>query len=214
MKRDSEKWLDVLKACGVRLTTASLWAPIFADVVGDSAATFSQGERDLLEFLPTVLYESGRLESLVESGNYSADRIRALGNASPVGSRWRSLIPRADKLARNEVAFFEACYGGRMGNRPEGSGDGALYRGRGLIMLTGRDNYAWQGERSGQDLLQVPDLAAQPHFTLQFAIDWWEGKVPDSRLGDARAVRKAVNGGDVGLADVEALRQLARAALS
>ena len=56
--------------------------------------------------------------------------------------------------------------------------------------------------------------AEQPHFALEFCIKWWEGKVPDSKLGDTRAVRKVVNGGYFGLADVEALAAKARAALA
>ncbi|MNL35498.1 hypothetical protein D3C87_1575330 [compost metagenome] len=123
-------------------------------------------------------------------------------------------MPRAEELAGNAYAFFEACYGGRMGNRPEGSGDGSRYPGRGLIMLTGADNYRWQGERSGQDLLSVPDLAAQPHFALKFAIDWWEGRVPDARLGDTAAIRRVVNGGLIGLPHVEALAVKVQKALS
>lgn len=205
-------WLRILQACGVRAPTAIRWAPVFADTIKPD--TFSAGDKDLADFLPTILHESAMLEQLVESGNYSADRIRQLGGSAAQNSRWRSLVARADGLARNEAAFFEACYGGRMGNGPEGGGDGALYRGRGLVMLTGRDNYAWQGERSGQDLLGIPDLAAQPHFALQFAIDWWEKKIPDAKLGDARAVRLAVNGGTIGLAEVEALADKARAALA
>jgi putative chitinase len=210
--RTVSDWLRILQACGVRSVTAIRWAPVFADTI--KADTFSAGDKDLADFLPTVLHESGMLEQLVESGNYSADRIRQLGNSSAQGSRWRGLVARADGLARNEATFFEACYGGRMGNRPEGSGDGMLYRGRGLIMLTGRDNYAWQGERSGQDLLGIPDLAAQPHFALQFAIDWWEKKIPDAKLGDARAVRLAVNGGTIGLDKVAAIKALAVVALA
>lgn len=212
MNRTPGQWEQILRSLGVKAATAQRWGTVFADTIKDD--TFSAGDKDLADFLPTVLHESAMLEQLVESGNYSADRIRQLGNSSAQGSRWRGLVARADSLARNESAFFEACYGGRMGNGPEGSGDGALYRGRGLIMLTGRNNYAWQGERSGQDLLGVPDLAAQPHFALQFAIDYWEKKIPDAKLGDARAVRIAVNGGTIGLAEVEALAAKARVALA
>jgi putative chitinase len=210
--RNTSDWERVLSAVGVRAVTAILWAPIFAADIDDE--TFSAGERDLADFLPTVLHESGMLERLAENGNYSAGRIREIGLASKPGTRWRSLVPRANELAGNPARFFEACYGGRMGNGPEGSGDGARYYGRGLIMLTGKDNYRWQGDRSGQDLLGVPDLAAQPHFALGFAIDWWEGRVPDRILGDDRAIRRVVNGGYIGLPQVEALAALCQRALS
>ncbi|MDQ0082956.1 putative chitinase [Variovorax boronicumulans] len=205
-------WLCILQACGVRAPTAIRWAPVFADTIRPN--TFSAGDKDLTDFLPTILHESAMLEKMKESGSYSADRIRQLGNASPAGTRWRSLVPRADELARNEVRFFEACYGGRMGNGPEGSGDGAKYPGRTPIGITGKDNYRWLGDLVGQDLVGLPELAEQPHFALEFCIKWWEGKVPDSKLGDTRAVRKVVNGGYFGVADVEALAAKARAALA
>ncbi|SDX12000.1 putative chitinase [Variovorax sp. YR634] len=210
--RTVSDWLRILQECGVRAPVAIRWAPVFADTIKPS--TFSAGDNDLADFLPTVLHESDMLEKMKESGSYSADRIRELGNASKPGTRWRSLVPRADELARNEARFFEACYGGRMGNGPEGSGDGAKYPGRTPIGITGKDNYLWLGDLVGQDLVGLPELAEQPHFALEFCIKWWEGKVPDSKLGDTRAVRKVVNGGYFGLADVEALAAKARAALA
>lgn len=209
----ASEWASLLAAVGVPADRAALWGPIFADTI--KPGTFSAGnDRELPDFLPTVLHECAMLGRLVENGNYSAARIRELGNAAKPGTRWRSLVPRADQLAGNPYAFFEACYGGRLGNRAEGSGDGARYPGRGLIMLTGADNYRWQGERSGQDLLAVPDLAAQPHFALRFAVDWWEGRVPDSKLGDTPAIRRVVNGGIIGLPEVEALAAKVRRALA
>jgi len=196
------EWEALLKAAGCRPLTAALWGPIFQNTI--RAESFSKGAEELPDFLSTTLHECGKLETLKENGKYSAARIREIGNSQPPGSRWRSLVPRADALAYNEGAFFEAVYGGRLGNNLPG--DGALYPGRGLIMLTGKANYAWQGERSGQDLVGIPDLAAQPHFALGFALDYWEGRVPDAIIGDARAIRKVINGGQIGLEDVKAIK--------
>lgn len=205
-------WLRILQACGVRPVTAIRWAPVFTDTI--EADTFSAGDKDLADFLPTILHESAMLEKMKESGNYSADRIRDLGDASAPGTRWRALGDRADELANNEARFFEACYGGRLGNGPEGTGDGAKYPGRTPIGITGKDNYRWLSDLVGQDLVGLPELAEQPHFALEFCIRWWEGMVPDAKLGNVRAVRKVVNGGYFGLADVEQLAAKARAALA
>lgn len=199
--RNVSDWNRILRACGIKPAQAIAWSAVFAET--PKLLTFSKGDVDLVPFLGNILVESQGLTKLKESGNYSAARIRELGNASKPGTRWRSLVPRADELAFNERKFFEACYGGRGGNRPEGSGDGARYPGRGLIMLTFADGYRWQGERSGQDLLGLPELAEQPHFALEFAIDWWEGKVPDAILADTTKVRRVVNGGSFGLKEVE-----------
>ncbi len=217
IERMANEWERVLRESGVPMKTAEAMGPVFASTVKDG--TFSRGLDDFLDFLPTVLHESGMLTKLKESGKYSAKRIVELGSKSSPGSRWRSLVPRARELAYDgteaaEDRFFEACYGGRMGNGPEGSGDGALYPGRGFIGVTGRDNYQWLTDQSGQDLMSMPWLLEGPYFALEFSIDWWEGKVPDHILGDERKIRRVVNGGAFGLEDVEHLARLVRKAMS
>jgi putative chitinase len=212
VSRTKEDWTRILTACGIKPVQVEQWSGVFAHT--PKMERFSKGDADLAQFLANILVESQGLQKLRENGNYSAARIREMGMASPAGSRWRSLVPRADALAFNEPAFFEACYGGRGGNRPEGSGDGARYPGRGLIMLTFADGYRWQGMRSGQDLIELPELAEQPHFALEFAFDWWEGKVSDAFLADTTRVRKVVNGGTFGLKEVEEMLVKVRRALA
>lgn len=212
IQRTAPQWEAILRSCGVDAITAAARAPAFAHVL--KPGCFSAGEDDLRAFLPTILVESMNLKRLKEGGNYTAKRIRELGNASPPGSRWASLIARADELAGNPDKFFEACYGGRGGNRPEGSGDGRRYFGRGFIMLTFADGYRWQGLRSGQDLISLPELAEQPYFALQFAVDYWEGKIPDAYLADTAKVRRIVNGGTFGLQEVRDLKVRTDKALS
>lgn len=67
-------------------------------------------------FLAQVGHESSQLCNLVENLNYRADRIRQIGQASAVGSRWRSLVLRADELGGKPEHFGDAVYGGHMGN--------------------------------------------------------------------------------------------------
>ncbi|WP_268562836.1 MULTISPECIES: glycoside hydrolase family 19 protein [Pseudomonas chlororaphis group] len=124
-------------------------------------------------FLAQVGHESGQLCNLVENLNYRADRIRQIGQASAVGSRWRSLVLRADELGGKPEHFGDAVYGGRMGNGPEASGDGFRYRGRGLIQLTGRSNYRAAGEGLGLPLEIQPELLEQPEQAAQSAAWWW-----------------------------------------
>lgn len=202
-------WLLILTNSGIREDRAQFWAPIFAATVKDGSFDNSS---ELTSFLATIFHESDMLQKLKENGNYSADRIRALGNASGPASRWRSLVPRADELAHNPEAFFEAAYGGRMGNNQPG--DGAKYPGRGLIGVTGKDGYSWLGDRAGQDLVSNPELLEQPTFALELSIDWWQGKIPDSVLGDEFKIRKIINGGTFGLAEVQALANRIQGALA
>jgi putative chitinase len=196
--------LRLLSELGVRPIVAARWAGPFAVEV--QPARFSAGREDLLAWLPQVLHETGMLERVTENLKYSSDRIRELGLASPAGSRWRSLVPRAAELANNPEGFAEAVYGGRMGNTMPG--DGYKYRGRGLIMLTGRAGYRAAGDLMGQDLEAMPELLEQPHYAVEAAFYWWEGQIPDSMLSDQVKLRKRVNGGTFGLAHCRELADL------
>lgn len=205
LARPAEEWGRVLRACGVAASTVVKfgWDQVLASRI--RPGVFSRGAAELPDFLSTILHESAMLTRMRESGLYSAKRIEELGNASRPGTRWRSLVPRAAQLAMNEPRFFEACYGGRMGNRPEGAGDGAKYPGRSPIGVTGLDNYRHVGQVAGLDLVNAPQLAEQPGVGMDICIHWWEDRVPDSCLGDERQVRCVVNGGYFGVAEVEAL---------
>src|ERR1700753_3327069 len=82
----------------------------------------------------------------------SNDRLRRL-----FGSRVPASDANLTALKANDVAFFNAVYGGRFGNRP-GTDDGYTYRGRGPFQLTFRGNYASIGTVIGQDIVADPDL--------------------------------------------------------
>lgn len=209
--RTPEDWKRILIGCGVKKATAERWAQAFADEV--TADKFSAGESELDDFLGQILHESGMLEYMTENLNYSADRIRQLARASGPGTRWYSLLDRADELARNPEGFANALYSNRMGNGDEASGDGYRYRGRCPIGLTFKDNYEWIGDRIGNDLVSMPELIEQPHFALQATVDFWEGRVPDSALGDIIKVTKRINGGTIGIADRQAITSKARMVL-
>ena len=158
-------------------------------------------------FLGQIHVESAGFTAVAENLNYSEQRIRELAARSPAGSRWRSLGPRAKELARNPKGLAEAAYSGRMGNGPEGSGDGYAFRGRGLKQLTGRDNYrrfsrAWLGDES---LLRYPDRVAQPDGAVASAIWFWlaNGINTIADRGTVRDVTIKVNGGTFGLRERE-----------
>ena len=204
MSRTATAWSQVLAACGVRAAQLPLWSEVFAKSIGDT--TFSAGDKDLVDFLPEVLWESSLLTALEENLNYSAARLMAV---------WPTRFPNlqvAQPYANNPQALANLVYGQRMGNKARD--DGWTYRGRGLIQLTGADGYRLAGELVGQDLLQVPDLAAQPYYALPIAIAWWENKIPDSMLGETASIRRRINGGTNGLPEVQALTTLARKAIN
>ena len=79
-------------------------------------------------------------------------------------SRFRC-IAEAELFVRNPRALANRVYNGRMGNRM-GSDDGWTYRGRGLVHITGRDNYAKMGKVLGIDLVNNPDRALEPSIAV------------------------------------------------
>ena len=196
-------WVTLLKSLGVKPITAFNWAPIFSSNI--KSDTFSAGISELGDFLGQIIHESGHLESLIENLNYSVDRLMAV---------WPARFPThagAQLYARNPAMLAEKVYGGRLGN--DEPGDGARYIGRGLLQVTGKDNYRAVGKVLGLDLIRYPDLLADPAIALKASIAWWEGNIPDAILGDIVRVTKRVNGGTVGLADRRELTDDAREAL-
>lgn len=76
---------------------------------------------------------------------------------------------------REELASGDAYEGRRdLGNTQPG--DGRRYKGRGYIQLTGRANYAEAGRDLGLDLLNFPELAAQPKNAARIAAWFWNKK--------------------------------------
>ncbi|OBS37846.1 chitinase [Pseudomonas syringae pv. syringae] len=95
----------------------------------------------------------------------------------------------------------------RLGNTPQDDGDGQLYRGRGLIQITGRANYAECGEALGLDLLQQPELLERPEHAAMSAAWFWHraGLNTFADRSDFLTITKRINGGTNGLADRQEL---------
>ena len=205
--RTEADWSRILIECGVHLTTAAKWAPVFAEQIGPD--TFSAGDSELDDFLGQILKESGKLEKTEEALSYSAERLMAV---------WPTRVPTpgdAQPDARSPEALANRVYGGRLGN--VNPGDGWMFRGGGLIQVTGRGNVealmpviGWDG--TAEELAHA--LRTDPATALRASIAWWEGNVPDGVMGDTRKVTKIVNGADLGLAERQALTDKAGDALA
>jgi putative chitinase len=204
------QWLQILVNCGVTVARASQWAAIFQRRV--QPEYLNLGLRELDDFLGQVLYETSNLSRLEEDLNYGADRIRQLGNASPEGSRWRSLVPIADQISHNPRAFANAAYGGRLGNTAPD--DGFRYAGKGIPQVTGKANYQLLEQLTGLPLVAQPQMLADPDAALRCGVLWWEKKVPDSAIDSVERVTRAVNGGTIGMDDRATLTKRAALALN
>ena len=154
---------------------------------------------ELANFMAQISHESGGLTRLEESFRYT----RGI-DQSPVQSAFREgrealEAARLEALDGRPQELGRLMYGGRMGN--DDAGDGYLYRGRGFTQLTGEDNYRAAGTALNLDLVNNPDLAAQPENASRIAVWYWQNRVPAADRDDVSAATRAVNGGENGLAD-------------
>lgn len=93
----------------------------------------------------------------------------------------------------------------RLGNTPEADGDGQKYRGRGLIQITGRDNYlACSKALFGDDrLLRTPELLEQAEWACKSAAWFWNSRNLNALAdaGDFERITRRINGGVNGYAE-------------
>jgi len=119
-----------------------------------------------------------------------------------------------------ELASGEAYDTGRkavsLGNTPEDDDDGRLYKGRGLIQITGKRNYLLCGIALELDLVAKPELLEEPQYaSLSAAWYWWNTGLNElADMGYFRTITKRINGGLNGYEDRLALHALAVKALS
>jgi putative chitinase len=151
-------------------------------------------------FIGQCAHESGNFKTLEENLNYKPEALMRV---------WSSRFPTLDvamKYAHNPEAIANKVYGGRMGNGVEETGEGWKYHGRGLIQLTGKENYANCGSGIGVDLLSNPGLLNTPEYAALSAGWFWNKKGLNSLAdaGDIDTITKRINGGTLGLDDRKA----------
>lgn len=105
----------------------------------------------------------------------------------------------------------------RLGNTPEPDGDGQKYRGRGLIQITGRDNYRQcsLGLFGDDRLLFLPELLEKPQWAAESAAWFWQqnGLNELADRDQFNSITRRINGGLNGLQDRLQLWARARAVL-
>ncbi|MBR0675439.1 glycoside hydrolase family 19 protein [Roseomonas alkaliterrae] len=194
-------WRAILAAAG--MVRPEAWAAVIA---GPARRYGINNRLRACAFAATIAHESGGGARMVESLNYRPEALLATWphRFSPEDAR---RMGRADGKPADQRAIAERAYGGRMGNGPEGSGDGWRYRGRGLIQLTGRDAYRRAGQATGLPLEDQPEIAEQEGVAAEVACwTWgaWKGCNPLADAEDVDGWRRAINGGLNGLGDVKA----------
>jgi putative chitinase len=148
-------------------------------------------------FIGQCGHESASFKVLQENLNYSAKGLM---------TTWPSRFPtleEAQKIERNPEKIANKVYGGRadLGNAEEG--DGWRFAGKGLIQLTGRNNYKTCGDALGVDLVANPELLIEPEYAALSA-GWFWNKRGLNALADNEdwtTITKRINGGTHGLQD-------------
>ena len=149
-------------------------------------------------FIGQCAHESGNFKTLQENLNYSAEGLM---------KTWPSRFPNleyASQYARNPAKIAGKVYNGRLGNTSEE--EASKFLGRGLIQLTGKENYANCGTALGVDFVGNPTLLIEPKYAALSAGWFWNKKglngLADS--GDFETMTKRINGGLIGLDDRKA----------
>lgn len=147
-------------------------------------------------FLAQCAHESGGFTAIKENLNYRAETLSKV---------WPHLFPAgvAEQYAHNQEAIANRAYANRMGNGDEASGDGFKFCGRGLIQITGRNNYQSFADSLQMSVEDVPAYLATFEGAVQSACWFWEANNLNqyADAGDILTLTKKINGGTLGLDD-------------
>lgn len=148
-------------------------------------------------FVAQCAHESGGFNFIKENLNYRAVSLRkTFGKYFPTDELAQQYANKGEMIA-NRV------YANRMGNGNEASGDGYRYCGRGLIQLTGKDNYTRYAESTGQTVEEASEHLTTFEGCVQSAAWFWEANNLNqwADKGDIVTLTKRINGGTIGLED-------------
>lgn len=144
-------------------------------------------------FLAQTCVESMNYNWLTENLNYTADQLLR------VFPYYFKTAEKAQAYARQPEKIANYVYSNRLGNGPESSGDGWKYRGRGIIQVTGKENYLKCSRAIFNDdrLLSTPEVLTEMDAALMSACWYWNSRDLNDYAdqGDIRQISYLVNGG-------------------
>lgn len=148
-------------------------------------------------FLAQCAHESGGFTALKENLNYRAVTLRK------VFPKYFPNDEIASAYAQQQAAIANRVYANRMGNGDEHSGDGFKYCGRGLIQVTGKENYTWFADSLGITPEEASEYMETFEGAAQSACWFWETNNLNNWAdkGDIMTLTKRINGGTIGLED-------------
>lgn len=151
-------------------------------------------------FVAQCAHESGNFMVLKENLNY---RWQSLRKVFPKYFTDDAIAQDYASRPNKQEAIANRIYANRMGNGPENSGDGYRYSGKGLIQLTGKDNYFWFAQSIGISVEEAAEYMLTFEGAAQSACWFWETNKLNqwADKGDILTLTKRINGGTIGLDD-------------
>jgi putative chitinase len=150
-------------------------------------------------FLAQCAHESGEFTAVKENLNYKPESlVRIFGKYFDLPTA-QAYCARPNK----QEAIANRIYANRMGNGDEASGDGYRYCGRGLIQLTGKQNYSWFAASLNISVEDAAQYLETFEGAAQSACWFWESNNLNQFAdnGDFTTMTKRINGGTIGLDD-------------
>ena len=172
------------------------WYEVLAKLLPDYEIDTPQR---IAAFIAQCSHESGGFTTIKENLNYRPESLVRLFSKYfdlPTAQRYCALPNKQESIANR-------IYASRMGNGDEASGDGYKYCGRGLIQLTGKDNYFWFSASLGITPEEASEYMATFEGAAQSACWFWENNKLNqwADAGDILTLTKRINGGTIGLED-------------
>lgn len=185
---------EQLKAILPRCNNPREWAPLLSDILPIYGF---KTNHCIAMFLAQTGHESAHYNTLEENLNYSRDGLRK------VFSKYFPNDDFAAKYARQPEKIANRVYANRMGNGDERSGDGWLYRGRGILQITGKSNYTYCSRYLFGDerLVTDPSLLLEPEYAIKSACWFWNVNELNIKCSDVVLTTRIINGGKHGLQD-------------
>ena len=166
------------------------------NIVGEHFDLFENPKR-IAAFLAQTAHESGGFGVIKENLNYSATGL------NKTFRKYFPTVAAATPYAKKPEKIASKVYANRMGNGPESSGDGYKYCGRGLIQLTGKQNYTKFAASIGKTIDEAVAYLGTPEGAVASAGWFWNANKLNiyADKGDFVGLTRRINGGTIGLAD-------------